>query len=73
MVPNYGETTAWVMECIIKNMNSRLSFEFGIYLTQYILYHCNAKTKCPKQYLVFVRENVGIDWKLLDVPEPKKI
>ena len=63
---NDNDSVTWILNDIVNDMNGTLAFSFGIYLTKYISYEWNSKQTFPKQYLDFLRDNLGITWNLLN-------
>ena len=65
---NVANSVGWIMQ-IVNKMSTDIAFEFGMYLTKYIAYKRNPNKQFPQQYLDFLQDNLGIDWKLTDVQE----
>lgn len=59
-----ANSVVWIMKDIVGNMNAQDAFTFGIYLTQYIVYQWESKKEFPDQYMVFLRDHLGITWEL---------
>ena len=64
-VHKYDKTSVeWIMRDLVKRMNSDNACKFGIYLTNYISFQRDTKEEFPKQYLDFLRDELGINWEI---------
>ena len=64
-----NDSVEWIMNDIVNHMSSNTACEFGIYLTKYITFYRDLDEDFPKQYLDFLRKDLGIDWNLLNSPK----
>ena len=55
----------WILGDIISTMSTQSTFDFGIYLTKYLNYEWDGKSKFPQQYLDFLKDSLGINWELI--------
>ena len=62
---NDKNSVKWILNDIVNDMNGKLAFSFGIYLTKYISYEWDSKQTFPRQYLDFLCDDLGIDWQLV--------
>lgn len=45
-------------------MGSQEKFHVGLYLTDYIMYQWDDAKQFPQEYLNFLKQELGIEWKL---------
>ena len=55
----------WILNDIVGKMNAQMAGDFGIYLTKYIAYEWNGKDNLCQTYLDFLKNELGINWKLI--------
>ena len=66
---NDENSTNWIMDDLVSNMNAQNASDFGIYLTKYIAYEMKEPQKFPQIYLVFLQQELGITWEIVPTTE----
>ena len=54
----------WILDDIASNMGTESAFDFGIHLTSYLNYEWDGEIDFPQRYIDFLKEHLGITWKL---------
>ena len=55
---------SWIINNILFKLGCQQSFNFGMYLTQYIAYQLDCDRPFPKQFTNFLKARCGIRWKI---------
>ena len=61
---NVYSTCEWIHEHIVSQFQVEQKAEFAVFLTQYFVYQWKFTNSIPKQYLLFINNQLGINWKL---------